>query len=342
MKDFFISYNKADKAHALAIKCWLEDAGHTTVMQATDFHAGSNFVLEMDSAAKGAARTLAILSPDYLNSSFTAPEWAAAFVNDPTGRGRKLVPVRVRECAPSGLLQSVVYVDLVGLDMSQAQQKLLSALAGEAVPSPPVKKEKKRSPRQRSEKSESPRISLNAQGETVYQSAGDLYVNPKPPVNKTVFMREPHHVSEAQAAEIRRLLTGLAERDELAGKGKTYGAWMNKFTGKNGFNLTTYKALPASQFEAAVKWIKMQKAVGRSALRRTNNQVWRNDHYAAIWGTAKKMNLDRDAVHQKAREYFGLKKAVESLKEDLGERQLAKFAGFMKREANKAARNKLN
>ncbi len=175
----------------------------------------------------------------------------------------------------------------------------------------------------------------------MYQSGGDMYVNPKPAVKKVIFAREPHHVSESQAAEIKRLLTELGERDELAGKGKTYGLWMSKFTGKRGFDLTTYKALPASKYDEAIGWIKIQKAMGRSGLRRTNNQVWRNDHYAAIWATASKMKLDKDAVHQKAKEYFELKKEVKSLKDDLGERQLAKFAGYMKREATKAAKNKL-
>ena len=337
MKDFFISYNKADRAHALAIQCWLEDGGHSTVMQATDFQAGSNFVLEMDAASKTAKRTLAVLSPDYLLSAFTAPEWAAAFADDPTGQSRKLVPVRVRECEPGGLLKAIVYVDLVGLDMAQSQQRLLSAINGEPVSQPAKRKASRKSAAAK----EPSKVTLNASGEHIFQAARDLHVHNKPAVNKTVFVREPHHMSEAQAAEIKRLLTELGERDELAGKGKTYGLWMSKFTGKKAFDLTTYKALPASKYEDAIEWIKQQKALGRSALRRTNNQVWRNDHYAAIWGTAKKMNLERDAVHQKAKEYFGLKKTVNSLKDDLGERQLAKFAAYMKREANKAARNKL-
>ena len=82
MKDFFISYNKADRLWATGIRAWLEDVNYSVVMQDGDFVAGSNFVLEMDAATKTAKRLIAILSPYYLTSEFTAPEWAAMFALD--------------------------------------------------------------------------------------------------------------------------------------------------------------------------------------------------------------------------------------------------------------------
>ena len=44
-KDFFISYNKADRAWAEWIGWKLEEAGYTVILQAWDFPAGSNFVI---------------------------------------------------------------------------------------------------------------------------------------------------------------------------------------------------------------------------------------------------------------------------------------------------------
>lgn len=153
MKDFFISYNKADRRWAEWIAWRLEEAGYTTVLQAWDFGPGSNFVLEMQKATVEADRTIAVLSPDYLASRFTTPEWAAAFAQDPTGSGRTLVPIRVRECDPAGLLGPIVQESLVGLDERAATAALLAAVkrgrakpdaapafppaAGRAVPSPP-------------------------------------------------------------------------------------------------------------------------------------------------------------------------------------------------------------
>jgi hypothetical protein len=82
----------------------------------------------MQNAATKAKRTIAVLSPDFLKSAYTAPEWAAAFAQDPTGANRKLIPVRVRECKPTGLLAQIVYIDLVGLDESAANAALLSGV----------------------------------------------------------------------------------------------------------------------------------------------------------------------------------------------------------------------
>jgi len=96
MPDFFISYTAADKAWAEWIGWTLEDAGFSVTLQAWDFVPGSNFALEMQRAAATAPRTIAVLSPDYLKSRFAAPEWAAAFAQDPEGLKRSLVPVRVR------------------------------------------------------------------------------------------------------------------------------------------------------------------------------------------------------------------------------------------------------
>ena len=101
-KDFFVSYTGVDRRWAEWIAWVLEEAGHTVVLQAWDFRPGSNFVLAMQQATEQAERTIAVLSPDFLASRFTAPEWAAAFAKDPTGARGLLLPVRVRECEPKG------------------------------------------------------------------------------------------------------------------------------------------------------------------------------------------------------------------------------------------------
>lgn len=114
MKDFFISYNRHDRQWAEWIAWVLEEIGYACILQDWDMLPGSNFVLEMHKAAAEAERTVAVLSPHYLDSVFTQPEWAAAFVQDPTGQRNKLIPVRVRECELSGMLTSIVYIDADG------------------------------------------------------------------------------------------------------------------------------------------------------------------------------------------------------------------------------------
>jgi tetratricopeptide (TPR) repeat protein len=128
-KDFFVSYTKADRAWAEWIAWQLEAEGYTTVLQAWDFSPGSNFVLEMNQAAQSASRTVALLSPEYFESHFTQPEWAAAFAQDPTGEQGKLLPIRVKACILPRLLAQVEYIDFVDLDESGAKAALRAGIA---------------------------------------------------------------------------------------------------------------------------------------------------------------------------------------------------------------------
>lgn len=127
-KDFFISYNRADEEKAIWINCILKLNGYATVIQAEDFGPGNNFVLAMQKAATEATRTIAVLSPDYLQSQFTAPEWAAAFLKDPMGEQRILIPVKVRPVELTGLLKAIVYIDLLDIDEEEAEAHLISKI----------------------------------------------------------------------------------------------------------------------------------------------------------------------------------------------------------------------
>jgi tetratricopeptide (TPR) repeat protein len=133
VKDFFISYNSADKSWAEWTAWTLEEAGYTTVLHAWDFRPGSNFVLEMQRAASEAEQTIAILSPDYLDALYTQPEWAAAFVQDPTGEKGKLLHVRVHKCDLKGLLPAIIYIDLVDLNETPAKEGLLEGISRERM-----------------------------------------------------------------------------------------------------------------------------------------------------------------------------------------------------------------
>ena len=86
-RDYFISYHRADQQWAEWIAVELEKAGFTTILQAWDFAPGTNWVLAMDQAAQRSRQTIAVLSTDFLQSGFTAAEWAAAIAQDPTVKG---------------------------------------------------------------------------------------------------------------------------------------------------------------------------------------------------------------------------------------------------------------
>ena len=129
MRDFFISYNRYDADWAEWIAWILEENGYTVTIQAWDFRPGGNFAVDMDEAIKNSRRTIAVLSETYLESDFTLPEWAAAFINDPTSKKHKLLPIRVKPCEPDGLLRGIVYTDLIGKSEEEAETALLRAVS---------------------------------------------------------------------------------------------------------------------------------------------------------------------------------------------------------------------
>ena len=137
MKDFFISYNKADKQWAEWIAWILEEAKYSVEIQAWDFRPGENFVLRMQEATANTHRTIAVFSQNYLNAEYTQPEWAARFTQDPQGKQRKLIPIRVRECNLEGLLSAMIHLDLIGHSEDEARAAILEGLKDRAKPDEP-------------------------------------------------------------------------------------------------------------------------------------------------------------------------------------------------------------
>jgi hypothetical protein len=67
------------------------------------------------------------------NALYTHPEWAAAFVQDPTGVKGTLLPVYVRKCELEGLLSAIIYIDLMDLDETAARDALLQGINREPI-----------------------------------------------------------------------------------------------------------------------------------------------------------------------------------------------------------------
>src|SRR5690242_10011574 len=121
-RDFFVSFNRADRTWATWIAWVLEDAGYSVFFQDWDFRG--NFVEHMNRAHAQAHRTLAVLSDHYFGSDFTLAEWSARFAQDPAARQDRLVPVKVGPLADEGILGPLVYADLTGYD-EEARERLL-------------------------------------------------------------------------------------------------------------------------------------------------------------------------------------------------------------------------
>jgi hypothetical protein len=132
MKDFFISYNKPDRQWAVWIAWTLEDAGYAVTIDEWDFRAGGNFVREIDKALSECHKIVAILSRNYVEKgNYTYAEWAAAYAEDPKGEKRKLIPVRIEECNPEGILKQIKYIDFTLFIKEEEKEKARDLLLDE-------------------------------------------------------------------------------------------------------------------------------------------------------------------------------------------------------------------
>lgn len=127
-RDFFVSYTSVDRPWAAWISWLLEEAGYSVLVQQWDFVPGSNWPVGMERGVTECERTVAVLSPAYLQSVYGRQEWQAVQATDPLGEARKLLPVRVARCRPQGLLATVVYVDLVDQAEEDARRRLLEGV----------------------------------------------------------------------------------------------------------------------------------------------------------------------------------------------------------------------
>ncbi|MCL2592533.1 MAG: toll/interleukin-1 receptor domain-containing protein, partial [Defluviitaleaceae bacterium] len=124
-RDFFVSYNKADRQWAKWIASVLEQNGYTCYIQAWDFRKGGNFVLDMQNALINSKQVIAVLSKDFLSSPYCQAEWAAAFTKDPNSEKRLFIPVRISNIKPEGLFSAISYIDLFRVNNEEEAEKLL-------------------------------------------------------------------------------------------------------------------------------------------------------------------------------------------------------------------------
>ena len=134
MKDYYISYHKADLPWAEWIAWSLEQEGFSTIVEAWDFRPGMNVILRRQAALSDARCFLAVVSPRYLENG----KWVTAFAEEGPAGYSEWLPVFIAPCELEGLWASIVAIDLVGLDEASARKKLLAGLeTGRPAVAPP-------------------------------------------------------------------------------------------------------------------------------------------------------------------------------------------------------------
>jgi hypothetical protein len=122
--DFFISVADQDLSWGGWITSDLEREGYKVNLEAWDVQGGDVGPGALDDAIRFSTRTIVVLTPAYLESPKVRAAWGAAWNSDPNGTRRRVIPVRIKNCEPDGLLGSIKYIDLVGLPEHQAREHL--------------------------------------------------------------------------------------------------------------------------------------------------------------------------------------------------------------------------
>jgi hypothetical protein len=308
MIDFFVSYNRADRLWATGLADWLDQEGFTTILQEQDFVAGSNFVSEMHHAIKASHRFIMVLSPDYLSAKFPEAEWTAVFASDPTNERRTLIPVRVRECRPDGLLKPIVYIDLVQLDEKRARSKFISEIKAS------LERKRKRAlsaPPPLSPENKHGTIAQAAMGKNITQVAGDYHHYQSAPKQKIFITAPEGGVSPEQRKQIQTWIGNLAENTVGMPRDRAFGMWQNRF--KNKFRLTKYEELLATQMPDAEAWYRQQMAISTRGLKTKAPDAWRNAHYGAIKQAMAKLGAEKESYYLQLTERLKMRKPFSSL-----------------------------
>ena len=312
MEDFFISYNKADRSWAMGIGDWLDQDGFTTILQEQDFVAGSNFVSEMHRAVQSAKRLVMVLSPDYLQAKFPEAEWTAAFSSDPTGERRTVIPVRVRECQPAGLLRPIVYIDLVGLSADDARTKLLEGVGGALRGKRRAKRAVAETAATSSEGARQPAVNQTVTGERNVVVGGNFVMYQQPSRQRVVVERREGAISTEQERQIAELVERLAEGTVGMTRKRAFAMWGARF--KNRFGLAKREDLPAEKFPEAQAWYRQQAAIQARGYKTKAPDAYRQARFGAIHQAIGRMGVEKVTYYQEVAARLKMK-PFSSLKE---------------------------
>lgn len=143
----------------------------------------------------------------------------------------------------------------------------------------------------------------------IYTTRGVTVKNEiKPEQGVHITDEQAHFISE-KVKEIVSMLSSDGSSTKLHFQNE-WGALKRKF------KITSYKLLPISQYDDAMKFLQKRIAsFGKAKLKRTNPEKWAIKQYGAIYTRSRELGLDKNDVLEFATRYLQLKTPITSLKE---------------------------
>ncbi len=174
-------------------------------------------------------------------------------------------------------------------------------------------------------------VSVAGQGNRVQVAGRDLVTTVKR-ISRNTITPDARHVTAEQRVQLQAVIAEVAVR--LAGDGgKPNFAGVHRMLQQR-FDVASYLLLTREEFLAALSFLKQQRAIHRSRLKRRDPVAYRNDFFRAVFAGARELKWNGDQVYRFATSVLGLSRPVASLKE-LGPVQLETLATAMQREVAK-------
>jgi len=138
--DVFISYSHQNKNWVRGtLLSRLEKAGLKVFIDFRDFKVGAASVKEMERGITKSRKTLIVLTPEYLKSSWTEFEALMAQTLSPANRNLRVVPVLRKKCSLPISIGYMNYVDFANSKNKEfAWKRLIDALVGKSQSVPKI------------------------------------------------------------------------------------------------------------------------------------------------------------------------------------------------------------
>ena len=115
--DAFISYSHKDEEWVVGILLpRLETTGIKACIDFRDFEAGIASLVNMENAVELSRHTIAVLTPNWIESEWADFEGLLTGTSDPSGRRKKLIPIMLNACNLPKRISMLTYVDFTRKD----------------------------------------------------------------------------------------------------------------------------------------------------------------------------------------------------------------------------------
>ena len=159
------------------------------------------------------------------------------------------------------------------------------------------------------------------------QVAGRDIVTTERLVHRNAITPDARHITPDERRQLGSVISELSYR--LAGPdGRPRYSAVHAMLQRR-FGVSSYLLITRERFDDALGFLKQQRAIHRSRLRRRNPVAYRNDYLRLINARCCELGWDKPRLHQFASEKLGLRRPVNSFTE-LGPNQLKSLVGLLR------------